>query len=314
MTEALSRGRRLAIISLTFIVSLTIFLYSSFPYSVLKEWVAAEVNRATGLGLRIGRMSANFPLGIELERVEFGGQKGELVKLSSVSVNASLFLLLSGRIGINADVIGADATGRLSLSGRMPLTRLLSQQMIPSRLVLKSSNFPIGPIVNYLVQSEAQSPATNPMLRDLLSKIRIQGNLDADVDVDVDASDPQQSKGHADLNLVSSNIVFDPELSIAAQEFSKAKLKVGIDGGKLTIDKASGFSSQEFHFDIDGRVELKESFDRSLVNLRIAVKLEDSLKENFGLILTAVSQGRASDGAMALQISGPLSAPSVVSM
>ena len=314
MSDSMSQTKRSFIIGTSFLLTFFLFLYSSFPYSVLKEYVAAEVNQATDLGLHIGELSPSFPIGIELSDVKFGGRMGEPVELSSVQVNVGILSLFTGHLSLDASVMGRNAKGELSVYGSVPISGLISGQPIPDSVEITSKLFPVGPIVNYALKAQSVAPGVNPMLKDLLGKISFTGNLDAQVNVDVNINNPKESAGILDVKLTGSKLFFDEGLSIGTQQFSKARVKVDIQEGKVNVDKNSGLKSKELQLDLSGRVDLRETFAKSLLNMSLKVKLLDQLKENFGLILTAVSQGRALDGSMALQISGPMAAPNVVSL
>ena len=271
-----------------FLVSFLIFFLFTFPYGVVKEAVVGELAQMTGLNIRVKEIGPSFPLGIDAEGLKISTQDSMAqVEFLSADVTVSILPLLIGRVTANVELVSKNK-GVLEASATFGLLQLITQKdMIPSHINLESKDFELGPLMTLMLREKSKT--ANDMVKDLMTQITFLGNLSGKAEMKLATSDPIQSAGTVDLQLKKATLdLNNPNLVVARQNFEKALVKGELKNGKLTIDPNSALNSQELKVAFKGSSVLRNPFETSLLDFVIAIKLEGTLKDNFGFIMSVI--------------------------
>lgn len=291
---------------LLFLFSFVFFLYLTFPYSILKEAVVAEIAKNTGMNVKIEEFGPDLPLGFEAEKVTVTNSDGSSVSLDTIEVSISTLSLLIGSLSVDIELVSEQGGTFIAEASWSLFKMILDNNMIPASIDLEAEKFAIGPLASFGLKTYAKE--ANDLIKGTLNKIKIDGNLQGTVVADLAVDDPLASTGSVDLKLLNSSLdMNDPSLDLAKQIFKKANVKADLKGGKLILDKQSGFHSQELLVDLDGSAQLKNPIPTSLLNIGIDVELLGSLKENFAFLLGMMGGG--SEGSVNYQLSGSFGRP-----
>jgi hypothetical protein len=297
-----------------FIFSFALFLFITFPYEVLKESLSAEISQQSGMQVRIGEMGASLPLGLKAKDIKIENGPSSLA-LKSLSANVSVFSLLLGKVRAQAGVeAGQGASmGDMEVGVDFGILDLIKGEQTPRHLSFIAHGFPIEPVVSFALMQAANAPGANPMVAPLLSALGVAGALNSKIEMDLDSKNPTQSSGSMDVSFNKAILKLShPSLGLPDQEFKRAGIKAKVEGGKLMIDKASGFFADEIELAIPkGEVTLKADPTASLLDVTLGLQLNKGLKEKFGFIIDAIVGNAASDGKLTVQIRGPMGAPTV---
>lgn len=86
-------------------VSLLILcLAATFPYEALHKRLLAELNRATGVDIRVGNWTVGLPLGIEWRNVTLAKPDWIPIQLASLQANIGIVQALAGELGLDVIV------------------------------------------------------------------------------------------------------------------------------------------------------------------------------------------------------------------
>jgi len=271
-----------------FLVSFLIFFLFTFPYGVVKEAVVAEISTSTGFNIRVNEIGPSFPIGVDAEDLKISTQDAlAQVEFRSADVTLSVLPLLIGRVTFNIEIVSKNK-GVLDASVSFGLLQLISQKdMVPSNLTLESKDFELGPLMTLMLREKSKT--SNDMVKDLMTQIVFAGNLTGNAEIKLAASEPIQSTGSFDLQLKKATFdLNNPNLVVARQTFEKALIKGNLQGGKLTIDPNSAFNSQELKVAFKGNSILRNPLESSVLDFGIGVKLEGTLKDSFGIIMSVI--------------------------
>lgn len=294
-----------------FLISFVLFLFLTFPYEVLKEQIAGTISQATGFNVRIGELGPDLPLGLEAKDIKVTSANGaSTIQVKTLSVEFSLLSLLLGRLHLD---FGATAgSGMLESGVDFSIFSVISGNILPSRITLESQAFPLDPFIDFGLGAVASMPGANPMLAPLLGSIGITAQLNAKASFDLDSKNPVQSKGELEIQLAKAVLKLShPSLGLPDQELKKAMIKAKVDNGTFVLDKVSGIISDELQLSPEGKITLKAQPASSVLDMKIAFKLDRGLKEKFGFLIDAASGNATSDGQLTMQVRGPLTGPAV---
>ncbi len=296
-----------------FLVSFVVFLFLTFPYEVLKEAIAAEVSQASGYSIRIGSMSAGFPLGINSENVRIEApSSGSVLTLKSLDVDIGLLSLLIGNLATDVEMTAGSPAGELDLDVDFSIFDLIGGTPLPKHIALQAKNFPLDEAFAFGLGVAGNGPNANPMLAPLLSAVGISASLNGVMDFNLNARSPTESSGHADLTLAKAVLKLShPSLGLPDQTFKRAGFKAKVENGSVVLDKTSGLVSDELEVNMDGKITLKPNAAASLLDLKVLIKLNAGLKEKFGFIMDAVTGSATSEGQLTMQVRGPVENPAV---
>ena len=297
------KGPRIALLSLVGAVSFVFFLYLSFPYEILKEAVAVKAASATGMAINIGEMKPKFPVGITVEKLSVGTASGARLEIEKASASVSIFKLLIGKLGVQVD-LEDKSSGYLDLTTDFGLLSLIKNPASPpARIVVDAAKFEIGSIVDFLLHSQAESPAVNQMIKPLFHAFAVVGKLSADVDLSLDAVEPVNSEGSLDISVDNMILkVVDPNMTIPQQDFKKAKILAKLLDGRLSFDGTSGLSSRDLDISIGGQVSQRPEIK---LDLLIGVQLREDLKSQFSWMMDAAAH-KETNGQIEIHVGGSL--------
>ncbi len=117
------RGRWKGILAygLLIVISLTAFLYLTFPWKMLEDRLLYELSRQTGLAFHPRQTDHTFPLGLRFEGVEMARPTGgPLGRIDRIDLRVSPLDFLSGRMttDISAEAFGGNASGTFGATSR----------------------------------------------------------------------------------------------------------------------------------------------------------------------------------------------------
>ncbi len=292
-------------VALFFIAFLIFFLFT-FPYGVLKEAIVSEISQATGFTVRVKEMGPSFLVGMDASGVRIATADGSAqVEIKSIDVSVSLLNLFIGQAKVNVELISKN-NGSLESSVTWSIWQLaIDRNYVPKHIALEANDFELGGLVNVALHHVART--ANDMFKDLLLQLIFQGNLSGSSEIKLAIDEPLQSTGNVELKIDKASLdLANPSLAVAKQTFKKALVKASLQSGKLSLDNKSGFETQEIKADFRGSTTLRNPFSNSLMDLVIALKLEGTLKDNFGFILSVVG---GNEGQLNYQITGTLARP-----
>ena len=284
MEESSKSFGRSAYITLA-IVSFIFFFLVSFPWGILKEAVVAQIRGVSPISVQIGQLGPSLPFGFQADDIKLTSADGSKeVELRHVEVTISFLSLFIGDLGLSLDIV--DKTGgELTLNTDIPLSQILGGQPLPSSIDLNSDKFSIGDLVS--LGLNVYSDYADELVKGLIKQIDLRGKLIGFVNLNINSSNPTQSKGEVKLNIDKMILAInDPNLDIAPQRFKKAKVIAKLKNGSLSVDKSSGFHSQEMTVDLSGILKFSKPIPHSALNFNIALKLMGQLQENFGFLLS----------------------------
>ncbi|MBH0181869.1 MAG: type II secretion system protein GspN [Nitrospira sp.] len=80
---------------------LILCLAATFPYEALHKRIVAELNRATGMDIRVGNWTIGLPLGIEWRNVTLAKSDWAPIQLASLQADVGIMQVLSGGLGLD---------------------------------------------------------------------------------------------------------------------------------------------------------------------------------------------------------------------
>jgi type II secretion system protein N len=83
---------------------LVLCLAATFPYDALHKRLVAELNRATGMDIRVGDWTVGLPLGIEWRNVTLSKPDWAPIQLASLQANVGIAQALAGGLGLDVVV------------------------------------------------------------------------------------------------------------------------------------------------------------------------------------------------------------------
>ncbi len=294
-----------------FLVSFVLFLFLTFPYEVLKESLAAEISQSTGYIVRIGDMSADFPLGLTAEAVKIEAPTGAAsLSFKTLSVDVSVLKFLLGKVSV--ELSATAGSGEFELDADFGILDLIANQPVPKHFSFVSKNFPLDDIAGFALNNAASSPTANPMVAPLLSAIGVSALLNGKADFSLDAKNPTQSTGEMEISLAKAVLKLShPSLGLPDQEFKKASIGAKVEAGNVVFAKNSGFVSDELELLTEGKITLKQQPLNSLLDMKVVFRLNKGLKEKFGFLIDAMTGSATSEGQLTMQLRGPMEQPAV---
>ena len=286
--------------------SFLFFFYLTFPYEVLKETLVLKISETTNLSIEVDELGPAFPLGLKGQGIKISGSSYNL-KFKSVVASVSIFSLLVGKTGINIELEDSK-DGFLEFKVAFGILDLIRSEYRPTNLYLNSKKFYFGPLVDFVLNQQAQAPDVNLMVKPWLESVGFtSGNLNADIDLSINHNDLKQSEGTANVKLDNTVLKsLNPNLPIPDQSFSKASIMSKLKNGMFTISEKSGFISQDLIVNITGDIQQKPQIMKSVVNFTFGIEMGKPLHEQFGIIFNALAQ-KETNGKFEIRMQGALS-------
>ena len=157
---------------------------------------------------------------------------------------------------------------------------------LPSNIHLNSNKFSIGDLAS--LGLNVYSDHADELVKGLIKQIDLRGKLNGIVNLNINSSNPTQSKGKVKLSIDKMLLAInDPNLDIAPQRFKKAKVIANLKNGSLSVDKSSGFHSQELTVDLSGILKFSKPIPSICTEFQYCSKAYGvSCKKNFGFLLS----------------------------
>jgi type II secretion system protein N len=297
-----------------FLFSFLFFVWSTFPYEVLKETISNQLSEATGMSIRIGDLGPRFPVGIRFGDIVVASGNTASLEIKQISATISPFALLIGRVSVTVELV-APKGDPLEVQASLGLLSLLrGAAPLPKSIVIKSKGLPLGRYINFLLVSEANSATANPLIAPLLKQIEFDAKLLADIDIDLNTDDPTDSSGKVSVILKDAVLkITEPSLNIPDQAFETAKIEGQLSKAVFALKDGSGLISGDLSIVLGGNVTLKQPIDRSAIAAAIQIEVRGPLKENFGFIMDAAS-GAQTEGKISMKIDGTVGMPNFGTM
>lgn len=300
------------IYGLIFLISFFLFLFLTFPFEVLKETISKKASEMSGLSISMEGLSPNIPLGVHIQGLKLAASDGQSVTLQDVDLDVGLLRILFGKVGISAEIDNGKQ-GALELDLSLPISGLVSGNVLPSSLNILSERFSLGELISFGLNFYASSPDVNPLLGPMLQQIKVKGRLNSKVELVFDTADLKNSDGSASIKFEGLSLQStDEALGIPEQKFSVAQFIAKMSGGNFRISDQSKFNSEQLVLGISGVIELKNPISRSRLDLGLPLEMSGAIKDNIGsLIAMLVLKVDDWNGKAKFQISGLMSSPDV---
>jgi type II secretion system protein N len=312
-----SKARRVGGYAALFFASLVFFFYMTFPYEVVKESIASELTKATGLSVQIGELSPLLPLGLGVGDVSVQSPGKVPFRLQSIRARVGILPMLIGRVSVGVTLRAPDG-GSLYAKVSVKLFRLLfggkggSPVASISYVGLDARQFNMAPVAEFLMGVLASGDKMSPMVAPLVEKVVFTGKLDSNVDLYLDLNNINATSGVVELTFNNAALrMSDPTLGLPDQVFQRAAIKASIQQGVLNFDDKSGLIASDIELSIRGKAQLRPMIETSTLDLALGVRLDKMLKDQFGFIVDAISGNPSGGGAMNMKIQGALFAPSL---
>ena len=292
------------------IFSFVFFFYLTFPFEIVKEYIQKNVYTETGYAIQMDTLSGKFPFGIKASGIEIKGLSEKKAEFLAASIQVGIISLIFGRIAATVELLDRKK-GKLSFFVRVSLWDLLhsKSKILPSQIEMNAEQFQLDEYVNLVLSDLAKSPTIDYLIKPIFEIFSLTGKLQADVDLDINSSDFSKSEGKAEVKLLNGGLqISDASLHIPNQIFKNALIKAHLKNGKLNIDKASGFNSEDLSLSIHGNVMQKPVMEQSILALELDVELKAKLKDQFGWALDAAAK-KETNGRMKIGISGIMQHP-----
>jgi type II secretion system protein N len=307
---------RIASVPVFYLLFLVIFVRLTFPYETLKSRILAEYNRSQAeKRLEIGELSGSGLLGVEAEGVRLTEIATQLVEgkipppvtlaLDQVSVTASLLAYMFDTISVDfeAELGGGEMSGSLRQDDQEAHLMFVGEKIDVSGMTMLSAGIGL------------------PMA----------GELSGEVDLFMPAGQMNKAEGSFDLSILDLSVgdgkaKVRGTIALPKLNAGNLILKAEVTEGQLEISEFST-DGKDFKMDAEGRVRLREPFDKSTVSLGVTFSFKeaytsksDITKSLFGApdskvpglfdMDPTVRRAKGPDGSYSWQVSGLLSKPS----
>jgi type II secretion system protein N len=312
MMQSIKNPKIIAGMVALFLGSFLFFLYLSFPYGVLKEAIASQVQLATGMTLRMESFGPTFPLGFSADGVEIYKGSSARLKVKSMTVSLSVWQMFLARLGINIDVEDQKG-GEIDLGIGFGVFDLLSGNGgLPSVVSMRAKSFEIDSLTAFAIQTAVDQGIGGPMAGPLLGKLGLRGKLSGTLDLSLNGKVLAQSSGDIKVQLRDSVLVLsDPSLNFPDQAFKMAQITANMASGTINVDPSTRFTTADLDMGVEGKVALRAQMANSDLSLKAFVRLQGLLGEQYGVLVDAISNGMSKNGSLNLQIAGTVGAPQI---
>lgn len=273
-----------------FFISFVFFVYITFPYQVLKEFISTQVFKYSGVNLRIEDLRPSLPLGVKLKNIKMNiGTTDDVLNIPRIQIKLGLLSLLIGNFNFKLHMI-EEKGGSVDIQIVHSLLQILNGKMsFPSVCKFNLKKFNIENLVSFILNIVVKQ-VNNPLLGPFLSQINIKGALNGKGVLNFNSSNIAKSYGDISISVIDGRFqINDVNLNIAEQKFNKALIKAVLKQGVLKIDNNSGLQSNELGINLSGELSLKPVILNSNVKVDIDLWLDGELKNQFGFIIDALT-------------------------
>jgi len=272
-------------------VLLPIFLYLTFPYDQLGEFITKKSEPyLPGFELSIGRIRPHRLTGFEIQNIvlQKGAEEGTsipLLNMKKLRFRCEILPLITRTIGV-------------------PLSSSLYKGTLDGRVTKKGNNYTLA------AEAEGIDLAAYLPLKEMLG-ISIGGIVSGNASLKLPESNAAKLNGTIDL-LVKEITVAEATVygfTLPATEADQLAGKILLANGKGTLQDCV-LTSDDVEGELTGNIFLSNRIERSTLKLNLKFKLSGDLQTNYGALLTAIRKPD-SNGYYNLSIIGTLSNPRV---
>lgn len=268
-------------------ISLIILLYQTFPYSILKENIALQVQSILNenkipLNFSMTSMKPYWVTGVEIENLKLENKfdyKDKLV-IKNITTRLSVLSLLLGNLTINSEI--KHESGSINTKVTLPLFSILSGEVKLESLKIEAEKFPLDAIFSQLLNVLRLSDKPEmALVTPIISKTKIGGKLFGTITFE------ETGNAGVDLKLLDSYLnTANEALNIPIQNFSNAGIQFLWDGKKIQIQPKTKFESEDIKFDLGGFIETPS--DPNLpwhLDLNLNLKMSGQVEKDFGFLI-----------------------------
>lgn len=268
-------------------ISLIILLYQTFPYSILKENIALQVQSILNenkipLNFSMTSMKPYWVTGVEIENLKLENKfdyKDKLV-IKNITTRLSVLPLLLGNLTINSEI--KHESGSINTKVTLPLFSILSGEVKLESLKIEAEKFPLDAIFSQLLNVLRLSDKPEmALVTPIISKTKIGGKLFGTITFE------ETGNAGVDLKLLDSYLnTANEALNIPIQNFSNAGIQFLWDGKKIQIQPKTKFESEDIKFDLGGFIETPS--DPNLpwhLDLNLNLKMSGQVEKDFGFLI-----------------------------
>jgi type II secretion system protein N len=321
-----------------FLTFFVLFLYVTFPYERLKDYIIAQVEapRVTAFGatipsnieLTIGKLSPTFFPGLRARDVVVTylptatGGRPVFMHIDDAVVHISLLSLLARRANIDFDIegMGGEIEGNVSYNLGTATTTGTT-----STAATAAADAP-GVRAFAATFKDVNVTEFGPLVQAV--GLPLEGTLNGMAELSVPDGAVAQAEGKVELTIARFS-VGDGRAQFQIPHFGGVTIEriragdfafnVAIRRGVATLERV-GSQSDEFALSMDGRVNLRANLADSAMNIGMRFKLTDVYRaksEQAARILTVMDmapdlqRARGTDGMMGFRCTGTFSRPPV---
>ncbi|MFC1890351.1 type II secretion system protein GspN, partial [Thermodesulfobacteriota bacterium] len=271
-------------------VLLPVFLYLTFPYDQLNEFITKQTEPyLPGFDLSIGRIRPYRLTGFEIKNI--------LIQKSEGEKGASAPILNLQKLRFRCEILPLVAR-----TIRIPLSSRLYKGTLDGRVARKSEDYTIS-----AEMKEVDLAAYLP-LKEIFG-ISIGGIVSGKTSLKLPDSNPAKLNGTIDLSVkditVGESTVHG--FTLPAIQADQLNGRILLANGKGTF-KDCVLTSSDLEGELTGNIFLSNRIERSTLKLNLKFKLSGDLQKNFGSLLAAIRKPDSS-GYYNLSIIGTLSNP-----
>lgn len=268
-------------------ISLIILLYQTFPYSILKENIALQVQSILNenkipLNFSMTSMKPYWVTGVEIENLKLENKfdyKDKLV-IKNITTRLSVLPLLLGNLTINSEI--KHESGSINTKVTLPLFSTLTGEVKLESLKIEAEKFPLDAIFSQLLNILRLSDKPEmALVTPIISKTKIGGKLFGTITFE------ETGNAGVDLKLLDSYLnTANEALNIPIQNFSNAGIQFLWDGKKIQIQPKTKFESEDIKFDLGGFIETPS--DPNLpwhLDLNLNLKMSGQVEKDFGFLI-----------------------------
>lgn len=278
-------------------------LHLTFPYDALRDRVAGEARKATGMNVEIGKIRLAGLTGVKISDLALSksetnhymasGEDGAppppppaRIEIDSLTAKADVFSMLSGKKAVKfaIDAWGGELNGRFISS--------------PDESVFTASAKGIN-----LAQSPIQA----------FAGLDMEGTLDSlKIDLQSPGADFSQAEGTIEID--GNGLLLNGG---EVQQFELPKIALGALRGKITLEKGEGnfetfsIDGEDLEARIEGKLRMAPTFSQSSLNGNLRLKPSDDWWNRNEMLKTAANFALPAkgDGWRVIAIYGQLGKP-----
>ncbi len=272
-----------------FLVSLLLSIYLTFPWDAAKDRLLDVASQYAGGQVTAEKLEPSWFTGFTATKVRYKPPEAEApIEIDEVNARIKLLALLSGAVGVSAEVPIAKGT-------------------VSADLVASDPELDLDATISHV------ELALVPGLSDGIG-LPLGGKIDLVGKIHLDSKTPKNTQGELDLKAVGLEILKGGKVSgfpvpeLAIGDFN---WKIPIKDGKATFDKQE-VKGENVELKLDGTIDILGQLDRSLLKLFISFKPTDAfLKKEpiLNALLQNINRAKGADGFYTYSVNGSVKHP-----